>query len=188
MRKIVFGLLIFIQVQGFAQTVSTRHPEFKPLPPGMTYVEFTKLQRTLNWKRIFAASFIPGYIHFYAAHKRCGWAIAGVRAAGYVLIGYSVIDELNHTDRLSLSFSGAADPIASYKARSKRNLYLFLSGIALNMMGYAFDWAHGDFIIERERNAVLYKFGQAKNKTIAAGLWYNAHQRAFGPVLQIPLY
>ena len=153
----------------------------------MTYMEFTRLQRTLNWKRILAASFIPGYIHFYAGHKKCGWAIAGVRAAGFGLIGYSVIDELNHTDRFSLSFSGAADSVASYKARSRRNLYLFLSGIALNMMGYAFDWAHGDFIIEQERNAVLYKFSRQKRVKGAAGFWYDAHRRAFGPTLRFSL-
>jgi len=150
-------------------------------------MEFTKLQRTLNWKRIFAASFIPGYIHFYAEHKKYAWSIAGIRAIGFGMIGYSVIDELNHTNEFSLSFSGAPDSVAAYKARSERNLYLFLSGVALNMMGYAFDWAHGDFIIEQERNAVLYKFGRQKGIKGAAGFWYDAHRQTFGPILRIPL-
>ncbi len=186
MRKIVFSLLIFLQVQGFSQTIPASRPPrsvFEPLPAGMTYLEFTKLQRRLNWKRLFAASFIPGYIHFYAGYKKYAWSIAGVRAVGFGMISYSLLDELDHTDSFSLSFSGAADSVSAYKNRSRRNLYLFLGGIALNMIGYAFDWAHGDFIIEQERNAVLYKFGRLK----AAGFWYDAPRRAFGPVLHFPL-
>jgi len=41
------------------------------LPPDLTFHEFTQMQRDLNWKQIFAASIIPGYIHFYASQKKC---------------------------------------------------------------------------------------------------------------------
>ena len=190
MLRYAFILLALFHIQGFCQTVPEQQAppiQITPLPPGMSALEFTKLQRSLNWKRIFAASFIPGYIHFYAGHKKYAWGIAGVRAIGFGMIGYSIIDELNHTDKFSLSFSGASDSVSAYKARSRRNLYLFLSGIALNMIGYALDWAHGDFIIEQERNAVLYKFGKRWGVNNAAGFWYDPRRRAFGPTLRIPL-
>lgn len=190
MIRYTFILLVLFHFQGFAQTAPTRPPhpvQITPLPPEMSALEFTKLQRSLNWKRIFAASFIPGYIHFYAGHKKYAWSIAGVRTVGFGMIGYSVIDELNHTDKFSLSFSGAADSVSAYKTRSRRNLYLFLGGIALNMIGFAFDWAHGDFIIEQERNAVLYKFGRQGKRRKAAGVWYDRRRKALGTILRISL-
>lgn len=159
----------------------------QPLPQDMTFEELTKLKRELNWKRIFAASLIPGYIHFYAGHSKLGWSIAGIRSVGFGMIGYSIIDEFNYAGNFSLSFIGASDSVAALASRSQRNLYLFLGGIAINLMAYAFDWAHGDYIIENEKNTVLYKFGIRRKSTPAIGLWYDSRRNAFGSMVRIPL-
>ncbi len=162
---------------------------FKPyqLPDSMTYDEFVKLQRRLSWQRIFAASVVPGYIHFYAGRQRIGWTIAGVRAAGMLLSGYALLDQARHVDNFSLTFFSVDDSLSSLKARSERNLLLFWTGIALNFLGYAFDWAHGDFVIDSERNAVLYKYGSGRSPKPLGGLWIDSRRKIFGAALRLQM-
>ncbi len=101
------------------------------------------------------------------------------------MIGYSIIDEFSYTGDFSLSFRGASDSISTLASRTERNLYLFLGGVAINIMAYAFDWDHGDFIIEKERNAVLYKFGIRANPKQVIGLWVDPNSKTIGPMLRI---
>jgi len=159
----------------------------RQLPAGMTYDEFVKLQRYLSWQRIFAASVVPGYIHFYAGHKRMGWSIASVRAAGMLLAGYALIDQSRHVDNFSLNFFTVDDSLSSLKTRSERNLVLFWAGVTLNFLGYAFDWAHGDFIIDSERNAVLYKYGSPASAKPLGGLWIDSRRKILGAAIRLQL-
>lgn len=138
------------------------------LPSNISYDEFLKLQRELDWKKIFEAAAVPGYLHFYAQHTQTAWTIAAVRGVGYLLFGYGLVDQVNHWDEPGGWFSKEAE----LNSRSKRNLYLFMGGLAINALGFAFDWAHGDYIIERERNAVLYKYGIQKKWQPRLGLRY----------------
>ncbi len=139
------------------------------LPSNMRYEEFLKLRRELDWKKVFEAAAVPGYLHFYAQHTKTAWGIAAVRGAGYALLGYGLVDQLNHWDEPG----GWLSDNEALNNRSKRNMYLFLGGFAVNMLGFAFDWAHGDYIIERERNSVLYKYGIQKKWQPGLGLLYS---------------
>ncbi len=154
-----FSIVTITQAQPRPHCFRTRRPHITKLPPNMTFDEFLKMNRQLDWKKIIEAVAVPGYIHFYAEHRPAGWTILAVRSLGFALSAWGLFDQMNHWNEPGgwLSKSG------STSARSQRNLYLFTSGLALNVFGFAFDWAHGDFIIERERNAVLYKYGIEKN-------------------------
>jgi len=187
-KKTVFFLIfmaVFFELSAQNLPGETyEQPVITQLPMNMTFDEFSKLRRTLNWQRIFAASVIPGYIHFYADHKQAGYAIAGVRMVGAALMGYAIADEINRSDNTNVLFS-LTDSLNAYTARTERNLALFAVGMALNVIGYAFDWAHGDLVIERERNTVLYKYGLQKNWQPAVGLWLDSRRRLLGATFQI---
>ncbi len=118
------------------------------LPDSMTYNEFEMLSRRLTWQRIMIAGFVPGYVHFYAGHKRLGYTIAGVRSVGMLFSLTGILREWQATKKLSLSSFENWDA----------NFYLFITGLFLNAAGYAFDIANGDHIIETERMKVQFKF------------------------------
>ena len=128
------------------------------LPEGMSYEEFLKLQRRITWGRWFMAMGIPGYIHFYAHHNRIAWSIVGVRTVSFAVMMYSMIDQINLTDSFSFNIS----EMTSDKERTRRNFYLFMGGLMVNALGFIVDWTHGDWIIEKEKNEVLYKYGKKK--------------------------
>ncbi len=133
------------------------------LPNNMQYDEYKKMLRELNWKRVMVASVIPGYIHFYAEHNKSAWGIFAGRMIGGALMGYALYDQVQIVDDSSSSFFFFDGSTADNKDRSVRNLNLFSIGLVMNIIGYAIDWAHGDWIIEKERNEVLYKYGLLKN-------------------------
>ena len=188
MRKAVVLLLVALALKLSAQDISSFITQMKGvtrLPQNMTFGEFEKLQRNVTWQRLFAAAVLPGYIHFYAGHKRAGYTIATVRSAGAMLTAYALADEIRQSSSLGVPLFGVSDTLNAYKARSERNLALFFIGLALNTAGYAFDWGHGDFIIERERNAVLYKYGLQKNWQPAVGVWLDSRRNLLGPTIRI---
>ncbi len=131
--------------------------ELVAVPDSMTYNEFLKLQRKVTWQRIFASAFIPGYIHFYADHMKVGWGIIVGRLIGASLMVYGLLDEINYAG--TLNFYSVVTEKDQIEARSQRNLTLFITGMAINVLGFAIDWARGDWLISKERDEVLYKYG-----------------------------
>ncbi len=160
--------------QAGPQPILTPPSRIIELPSNMRYEEFLKLRRELDWKKVFEAAAVPGYLHFYAQHTKTAWGIATVRGVGYVTLGYGLVDQLNHWDEPGGWFSANA----ALNTRSKRNMYLFLGGFAVNMLGFAFDWAHGDYIIELERNSVLYKYGIQKKWQPRLSLLYSPDRQS----------
>ena len=164
MKKLVllFAFLFVFAGKYNAQTVSVNSwknglKELAAVPDSMTYKEFLTLQREVNWERIFASAFIPGYIHFYADHSDEGWYIVFGRTVGGALMLYGLLDEIDYAG--TLDFLSVVTKKDEIEARSQRNLTLFLAGTAINILGFAIDWAHGDWLISKERNEVLYKYG-----------------------------
>ncbi len=166
-------LLLLLNVVYSAQIVN-HNPKYNAvkeivkIPKGMTYEEFMKVQRELDWKKIFAAALIPGYIHYYAGHESEAWGIFAFRMVGGALIGFAMYDQLRYTNGFTFVQEGLTDEL---QKRSQRNFVIFSIGIIMNMLGYGYDWAHGDWIIEHERDAIYFKYGIKKNKQL--GLMYN---------------
>ncbi len=148
----------------------------QPLPEGMSYQEFQKIQRKITWGRWFMAMGIPGYIHFYARHNRAAWAIVAVRVTGCAIMSYGMIDQLNFTDSFSFNIS----EITTDKQRTKRNFYLFMGGLMLNAFGFVVDWTHGDWIIENEKNEVLYKYGKSGLHSLHLAPYWNHDELGMG--------
>lgn len=164
MKIFVLALMLFLISWGSvkSQTISPGTwenglKEITAVPDSMSYIEFLKLQREVTWQRIFASAFIPGYIHFYADHNETGWYIAVGRLIGTSLMVYGLLDEINYAG--TLNFYSVVTEKDQIEARSQQNLILFISGALINAVGFAIDWARGDWIISKERNEVLYKYG-----------------------------
>jgi len=142
----------------FAQSPRGDAVEIPTLPKEMTYREYQMLMRDLNWKRIFIAATVPGFIHYYAQHKRAAYAIAGVRTLGMLTSSIGMFRQWKYTKNLNFT----------YGKTTEKNVYIFMAGLILNAAGYAFDWAHGDWVIERERTLVQYKYGIRKGLTASS--------------------
>ncbi|MBU0475307.1 MAG: hypothetical protein KKF62_14235 [Bacteroidetes bacterium] len=181
MKKILFLSLVtlFFTCINFAQiSVSSEKynaiKEIIKVPEGMTFTEFLKIQREIDWKKIAVASFLPGYIHFYANKPELGWAIASTRIIGYGLIGYAMYDQYQLTNSVDY---GIVANSTDEQNRTKKNAILFSSGLILNMIGFAFDWAHGDWVVEMERNEVYFKYGLNGKQRKTLGLSYNTEYK-----------
>jgi len=127
-------------------------------PEDLSFPDFCTLQKDFTWKRIFLAAMVPGYIHFYAERKDWAYSIAAIRSSGYLLMGFALADQANSMDGYTKSLFEIPRTPASLQKRSERNLLLFLTGLILNAGGFAADVAHGDFMIEAEKNKVMFKY------------------------------
>ena len=177
MKNIFLILVIMLSLNGiaFAQvSISTAKynalKEIQKIPKGMTYDEFMKIQRELDWKKIFVSAIFPGYLHFYANHNTEAWIIFSVRIATAGMMGYAMYDQYKLTSDID---AGIIIDSEEETNRTKRNTVIFSTGLFINMMAYAFDWAHGDWVIETERNQVYFKYGLDNEQRKALGLSYN---------------
>jgi len=163
MRKVflIMGIFLFANLLS-AQTISTHSWEngvkkLTSIPEGMTYDEFLKLQREISWQRIVASTLIPGYLHFYADHDKEGWYVVATRSIGTALMFYGLLDEVNYANTIDFFYAIANKD--EVEDRSERNFILFLTGFTINVLAFSFDWAHTDWLISKERNKILYKYG-----------------------------
>ncbi|MHB2148726.1 hypothetical protein ACX8XP_06685 [Calditrichota bacterium LG25] len=161
MKKIIHTLLLCVLVgTATAQDISlqsSRLHAIPALPDSMTYEEFGMLNRELTWKRMMIAVFVPGYVHYYARHKKLAFGISGTRSLGVLLSAAAIYREGNDTKQLTLDALKEIDD----------NFYLFMAGLFLNAAGYAFDIAHGDWLIEQERMKIQFKYRKQKGPGIA---------------------
>ena len=157
--------------------------EVTKIPDGMTYNEFLRLQREITWQRIAAAAFIPGYLHFYADHNKEGYYILAARLLASGVMIFASLDELKYSN--SLNFFSVISDVDHIQARTERNLILFLGGTIINFIGFAIDWTHGDWLIENERNQILYKYGLKIKAKVNPNLSFYENEPVFGVNLSI---
>ncbi len=177
MKRILFFVVLILLIENISGQVSISSEkynavnEIKPLPEGMTYAEFQKIQRYVDWKKITVAAILPGYIHFYSAKPEIGWAIFGTRLIGSLMMGFAMYDQYKISNALdfAIDINSEAD-----QSRTRNNAIVFSTGLVLNMLGFAFDWAHGDWVVESERNQVYFKYGIDEEKRKLLGISYNS--------------
>ncbi len=149
---VVLYFLLFSVPVVQAQLEKNPVAEIPDLPPEMTFKEYQQLVRDVNWKRIGLSVLVPGYIHFYADKKRIAYSVAGTRAFGMLLSAGALFRQWHETKTFQFVRGG----------HWEGNLTAFMMGMMVNMAGFAFDWAHGDWIVEKERTLVQYKYGLRK--------------------------
>ncbi len=142
-----------------AQLETPPSKEIPKLPLEMTYQEYQQLVRELNWKRIGIATMVPGYIHLYADRRKTAYAIAGIRGAGMLFSAGALFRQWYETKTFRFVRGG----------HWETNFTVFLVGMMMNAAGFAFDWAHGDWIIEKERTLVQYKYGMKRGMLSSKG-------------------
>ncbi len=173
--KIVFiALMIFLtnliseaQISIYEEK-SNATSEIIKIPDGMTYDEFLKIQRYVDWSKIMIASVVPGFIHFYTEENEKGFIVLGARILGYGLMGYAAVDQyflLNDDNFLS--------NLSVKQERKNRNALFFAIGSFLNFAGFFYDWADGILTIEEERNLIYFKYGIDESKKIKLGILYD---------------
>ena len=177
MKKNILLLLFLFNAYNFAQISVSKEKynalkEIRPIPRGMNYEEFLKIQREVNWKKIAVASVLPGFIHFYSKHYTEAYIIMGVRLIGGALMGVALVDQYKLKNDVDYSVIVSNEEESD---RTERNTILFTTGLALNIAGFAFDWAHGDWIVETERNEIYFKYGLDKKRRKALGISYNMY-------------
>ncbi len=178
MKKYFFiaFILFYVSTNTFAQlSVSYEKynalKEIQKIPKGMNYEEFLKVQREVNWKKIAVASVLPGFIHFYSKHYTEAYIVLGVRLIGGALMGIALVDQNKLRNNIDYSIVVSSQEESD---RTERNTILFSAGLIMNVLGFTFDWAHGDWVIESERNEVYFKYGLDKERRKALGISYNA--------------
>ncbi|EHO42555.1 hypothetical protein Calab_2948 [Caldithrix abyssi DSM 13497] len=175
MKKIICFLSLCVVIgTASAQEISlqsSRLHAIPALPDSMTYEEFAMLNRELTWKRMMIAVFVPGYVHYYARHNKLAYGISGARSVGVLLSAAAIYREWNDAKQLTLDVLKEMDD----------NFYLFMTGLFLNAAGYAFDIAHGDWLIEQERMKIQFKYRKLTGPA-SAGIFDH-----FVPVLSLNL-
>ena len=145
-------LLLFSLAAVQAQPVKIQREPIPDIPPEMTFKEYQQLVRELDWKRIGLSALVPGYIHLYAEKRKLAYTIAGIRGCGMVLSSGALWRQWYEAKTFQFVRGG----------HWEANFTAFMVGMMLNAVGFAFDWAHGDWIIEKERTLVQYKYGLRK--------------------------
>ncbi len=173
----IIFILFYISTNTFAQVSVSKEKynalkEITPIPKGMNYEEFLKLQRDVNWKKIAVASVLPGFIHFYSKHYTEAYIVLGVRLIGGALMGIALVDQYKLRNDIDYSIVISSQEESD---RTERNTILFSTGLVMNILGFAFDWAHGDWVIESERNEVYFKYGLDKDRRKTLGISYNTY-------------
>jgi hypothetical protein len=175
MKNFIFSIFLILSVNHSYGQVSISQEKYNALkeiekiPAGMSYDEFLKIQRELNLSKMFIATIVPGYIHFYINHTKAAWIILSTRVIGYGLITYAAVDQYNLLNNIQHNLASVTEK----QERQNRNASLFASGVLLNIVGLFYDLAAGSIIIESERNEVYYKYGLTSYDKIDFGLAYN---------------
>ncbi len=144
--------------------------EIQQIPDSMTYYEFLKIQRNIDWSKIVISAVVPGFLHFYADKPVKAWIVATTRIIGYGFVTYAAIDQyklLNSTE-YSSSFG-----LTERQDRMYRNTAYFAVGALLNLTSFFYDWADATLIIESERNEVYFKYGLDEKQRKKLGISFN---------------
>ncbi len=144
--------------------------EIQQIPDSMTYYEFLKIQRTVDWSKIVISAVVPGFLHFYADKPVKGWIVATTRLIGYGFVTYAAVDQykLLNNSEFSTSFG-----LTERQDRMNRNNAYFAIGALINFAAFFYDWADATITIESERNEVYFKYGLDEKRRKKLGISFN---------------
>ena len=149
MRK-VFLILFFTTVTffSFSQDIDfylkqkNSNFELPQVNGQMSFSEYRLLSHDLRMMDMAYAAIVPGYVHFMAQDNNVGYAVLGVRMAGFATLGYLtyLTDGELTADRLGT------------------NTKIAYGAVTVIIASYLFDWIHGKYRLEKKQDAIRYKY------------------------------
>ena len=138
--------------------------EFPNLNPQTSFEEFQLLNRTLRMQDMVSAALIPGYVHFKVKDPAVGYALVGLRSAGYAGLAYVIYeDSFSFLDLINNSSPQNTNDLSKFNTQ-KDILYISLGIIVTT---YLFDWIHGKHRLEKKQEMIRYKYGLKLNMSYA---------------------
>ena len=152
----VLSSMAFGQMDMLPQIFRDLPPEFQEgLPEDMSFAEYRKLNRNVDFLTMFMSIFIPGYGSFQVERPGLGWTIAGVRVAGTAMMGAAVALQWNHFYALV----GDATVQSADFQRLLGNAFLFGGGVVVHGLAWAADVTIAYHIAKNEKDLVQYAYG-----------------------------
>jgi len=155
---LLWGLLFLSVLHLQAQDVEIYNRQtgdryhFPSIPRQMTFEEFDLLGTDVRMQDIFAATIVPGYIHFRIYEKKTAWWLVGLRSAGYAGLAYLA---LNDKSIWLLLFNPAQDRWDPQYGTDISVAYLSAGLIAGT---FFYDWIHGRYLLQKKQNRIRYKY------------------------------
>ncbi len=128
---------------------------FPAVPRQMDFREFDLLSTHVRMQDIFAASIVPGYIHFRIYEKRTGYWLLGLRGLGYAGLAYLSI-------RNKSWFNLMFNPLARYTDRHyETDIAVVYTSAALILGTFFYDWIHGRYLLQHKQAKIRFKYAPA---------------------------
>lgn len=144
------------QMDWMPQLLRDLPPELQEgIPEEMSYDEYRKLNRNVDFFTMGMSMIVPGYGLFSVDRPVAAGLLAGSRAAGYGLIATGLIrqgqdlEDLFNWDNLN----------ALQYERARDNALLLLGGTGINLLGWGLDVLWTFHVAERDKDFVIYKYG-----------------------------
>ena len=132
------------------------------IPQNMSYEEFRKLNRNVDFFSMGMSMIVPGYAMFQVEHPALGVPILAGRLGGYGLMAAAMVrqwDDLRDLWELQELSSEQFDSL-------KINAALMAAGMCVNFLLWGVDVVGAYHIAKEERDYVIYRYGL---ETAAAG-------------------
>ncbi len=149
-----FGLFTTLRAQDIDIYQHRTNAEFRfpAVPRRMSFREFDLLSTHVRMQDIFAATVVPGYIHFRIYEKRTGYWLLGLRSLGY---GGLIYLGARNKSWFNLMFN----PLARYTDRHyKADIAVAYVSGALIMGTFLYDWIHGRYLLQHKQAKIRFKY------------------------------
>jgi hypothetical protein len=134
--------------------------ELPKLNSQTSFEEFQLLNRNLRLQDMAFAAVVPGYVHFKVKDPAVGFALVGLRSAGYAGLAYVIYE-----DAFALQDLINNSPPQNTSDLSEFNTQKGITYISLGIIvtTYLFDWIHGKHRLEKKQEMIRYKYGLKLN-------------------------
>jgi tetratricopeptide (TPR) repeat protein len=150
------GNVAFAQMDWMPQLLRDLPPELQEgIPEDMTFDEYQKLNRNIDFFTVGMSMLVPGYGLFVVDRPVAGTSIAAARAVGYGLIAAGLVRQREDLRDL---FNWENLNALQYE-RARNNFLLAAGGSAINMFGWGLDVLWAFHVANKDKDFVIYKYG-----------------------------
>jgi tetratricopeptide (TPR) repeat protein len=153
---VVVGGRAFTQMDWMPQLLRDLPPELQEgIPEDMTFDEYQKLNRNIDFFTVGMSMLVPGYGLFSVDRPVAGASIVAARAVGYGLITVGLVRQ--RADLLDLVNWENLNALQYERARN--NFLLVAGGSGINIFGWGLDVLWAFHVAKNDKDFVIYKYG-----------------------------